>query len=53
MIYVLYGAGILFLVVAAWFWMIEPAERIYYADRTFTDFSGDVQAWLRSNSNGT
>lgn len=49
MIIVLYAAGVVLLLAAAWFASVETAKA-YVTPRTVTDFSGDVVTWLRSES---
>lgn len=45
----LFGLGIWLLCLAAWF-ASQQATKVYYANKVFTDFSGDVAAWLRSEA---
>lgn len=42
----LFGLGIWLVCLAVRF-ASQQATKAYYTSRTFTDFSGDVTAWLR------
>lgn len=49
-IIVLYAAGIWLLCLAYYYAVQGPVERAYLTIRDTADFVGDVQAWLRSES---
>jgi hypothetical protein len=48
--FLLYGAGVLLLLVAFEFYACRPSQRLIVTTHDVTNFTADIQSWLRSES---